>query len=431
MRPGLTTATHSSGLPLPLPLRVSAGFFVTGLSGNTRIHPLPPRLRLRVRATRAASIWRLVTQPGSSALSPYSPTDSVEPRCALPRMFPRWALRYLTRLGISMGRLLGLGGRGGSQDLALEDPDLDADRPRRRVRGGETVIDVGADRVQRHAPIAIPLGARDLAAAEPARARDADAVGAEPQRGRHRLLHGAPEGHALLELQRDVLGHELRVQLGMDDLLDVEVDLLARPRLQLVLQLLHLGALAADDDAGPRREDGDARAVRRPLDVDLRDAGVVELVLDEAPDLDVLVEKIRVVLRGEPARRPRARAAEAEADRMRLLTHRLFLLLGLASAPCGRLLRRRLGRGRLRGGRRPARGRGRRPRRRPGRAGGRRPQGAARLVADADGEMAGAVPDGEGASHRPGLHALHRGTAVGDRLHPAQVVEVPDLVAVL
>src|SRR2546427_406848 len=335
IRPGLTTATHSSGLPLPLPIRVSAGFFVTGLSGNTRIHTLPPRLRLRVSATRAASIWRLVTQPRSSALSPYSPNVSVEPR------------------------------------------------------------------------------------------------GAEPQRGRHRLLHGAPEGHALLELQRDVLGHELRVQLGMDDLLDVEVDLLARPRLQLVLQLLHLGALAADDDAGPRREDGDARAVRRPLDVDLRDAGVVELVLDEAPDLDVLVEKIRVVLRGEPARRPRARAAEAEADRMRLLTHRLFLLLGLASAPCGRLLRRRLGRGRLRGGRRPARGRGRRPRRRPGRAGGRRPQGAARLVADADGEMAGAVPDGEGASHRPGLHALHRGTAVGDRLHPAQVVEVPDLVAVL
>src|SRR5207245_2208465 len=102
MPPGLTTATHSSGLPLPLPIRVSAGFFVTGLSGNTRIQTLPPRLRLRVRATRAASIWRLVTQPGSSALSPYSPKDSVEPRCALPRMFPRCALRYLTRLGISM-----------------------------------------------------------------------------------------------------------------------------------------------------------------------------------------------------------------------------------------------------------------------------------------------------------------------------------------
>src|SRR2546428_413648 len=337
MRPGLTTATHSSGLPLPLPIRVSAGFFVTGLSGNTRIHTLPPRLRLRVRATRAASIWRLVTQPGSSALSPYSPTDSVEPRCALPRMFPRWALRYLTRLGISMDRLLGLGGRGGSQDLALEDPDLDADRPRRRVRGGEAVIDVGADRVQRHAPVAVPLAARALAAAPPARARDAG-------------------------------------------------------------------------------------------------AGVVELVLDEAPDLDVLVQEVGVVLRREPARRPRPGRAEAEADRMRLLTHRLFLLLGLASAPGGRLGRGRLGRGRP-GGRRPRGGRGggggRRRRRRADRARGRDAQGAAGLVADADGEVAGAVLDEEGASHRARLHALHRGAAVGDRLHHAQVVEVADLVVVL
>src|SRR3954471_5690386 len=36
-RPGRTTATHSSGLPLPLPIRVSAGFFEIGLSGKMRM----------------------------------------------------------------------------------------------------------------------------------------------------------------------------------------------------------------------------------------------------------------------------------------------------------------------------------------------------------------------------------------------------------
>src|SRR5438552_2363820 len=267
MRPGLTTATHSSGLPLPLPMRVSAGFFVTGLSGNTRIHTLPPRLRQRVSATRAASIWRLVTQPGSSALRPYSPKARVAPRWALPRMLPRWALRYLTRLGISMGRPLRLR-RGGAQHLALEDPHLHADGAVRRVGGGEAVVDVGPQRVERHPAVAVPLATRDLTAAQPARAGDADAVGAQPQGGGHRLLHGAPEGYPLLELEGDVLGHQLGVELGMDDLLDVEVDLLARARLQLVLQLLHLGALAADDDAGPRGEDRDAGAVGRALEVD-------------------------------------------------------------------------------------------------------------------------------------------------------------------
>src|SRR5437016_9567610 len=136
MRPGLITATHSSGLPLPFPMRVSAGFFVTGLSGKIRIHTLPPRLRLRVSATRAASIWRFVIQPGSSALRPYSPNASVEPRCALPRMLPRWAFRYLTRLGISMTPLLRLRRDGRAQHLALEDPDLHADGAGGRVRGG-------------------------------------------------------------------------------------------------------------------------------------------------------------------------------------------------------------------------------------------------------------------------------------------------------
>ena len=50
--PGRTTATHSSGAPFPLPIRVSAGFLVIGLSGNNRIQTLPPRLMNRVMAIR-------------------------------------------------------------------------------------------------------------------------------------------------------------------------------------------------------------------------------------------------------------------------------------------------------------------------------------------------------------------------------------------
>ena len=37
-------ATQYSTLPLPLPMRTSMGFWVIGLSGNTRIQSLPPRL---------------------------------------------------------------------------------------------------------------------------------------------------------------------------------------------------------------------------------------------------------------------------------------------------------------------------------------------------------------------------------------------------
>src|ERR671919_520970 len=299
MRPGFTTATHSSGFPLPLPIRVSAGFLVTGLSGKMRIQTLPPRLRLRVRATRAASIWRLVTQPGSSALRPSSPKASVDPSWALPRMLPRWALRYLTRLGISIGDPLGVRRGSRPQHFALEDPHFHADRAVGGVGRRQPIIDLGADRVERHPAVAVPFTARDLTATQPPSAGDPDAVGAQPQRRRHRFLHGPPKRHPLLQLERDVFGDELGVQLGMDDLLDVEIDLLAGPGLQLVLELLDLRALAADDDARPRRVDRDARAVGRALDVDLRDAGVIELVLDEPADLHVLVQQVRVALRRE------------------------------------------------------------------------------------------------------------------------------------
>src|SRR5207248_8734663 len=100
-RPGLTTATHPSGEPLPDPIRVSAGFLVNGLSGKMLIQTFPPRLILRVIAIRAASIWRLVIQPASRDFNPYSPNWTVVPPLATPAMRPRCCLRCLTRFGCS------------------------------------------------------------------------------------------------------------------------------------------------------------------------------------------------------------------------------------------------------------------------------------------------------------------------------------------
>src|SRR5258708_39888674 len=92
-RPGLITHTQPSGEPFPLPMRVSAGFFVYGLSGKALIQTLPPRLILRVIATRAASIWRLGFHPFSSALMPKSPDWTVHLPLASARLPPRCAFR--------------------------------------------------------------------------------------------------------------------------------------------------------------------------------------------------------------------------------------------------------------------------------------------------------------------------------------------------
>src|SRR5947209_9876883 len=58
---------------------------------------------------------------------------------------------------IGLGELLVLGHRIMLEDFTLEDPDLDPARAIRRMRGRHAVVDVGAQRVQRHAPLAIPF----------------------------------------------------------------------------------------------------------------------------------------------------------------------------------------------------------------------------------------------------------------------------------
>src|SRR5256885_1913601 len=96
------TTTQPSGAPLPLPMRVSAGFFVADLSGKTRMKTLPPRRTKRVITRRAASICRFVIQAASEACRPNSPKASSAPWVATPVRRPRWSLRYLTRAGSNM-----------------------------------------------------------------------------------------------------------------------------------------------------------------------------------------------------------------------------------------------------------------------------------------------------------------------------------------
>src|SRR3984893_9938504 len=81
--------------------------------------------------------------------------------------------------GFAFGHLLVLRHRVVFHDLALEDPDLHAAGAVGGESGGDAVIDVGAQRMQRHAALAVPFHAGDLGAAETAGAIDANAAGAK------------------------------------------------------------------------------------------------------------------------------------------------------------------------------------------------------------------------------------------------------------
>src|SRR5258705_3039874 len=145
-----------------------------------RIQTRPPRLMWRVIARRAASIWRAVSRPRPTAFNPYSPKLTLLPVVATPLLRPFCSLRYFLLAGCSIlrscttrplrrfrrERRRGCGLGAVRHHLALEYPDLDADHAVGGVRLGKAVVAVGAQRVQRHATFAVPLGGRDFHAVQ-------------------------------------------------------------------------------------------------------------------------------------------------------------------------------------------------------------------------------------------------------------------------
>src|SRR5882762_28459 len=111
--------------------------------------------------------------------------------------------------------------------LAREDPHLHADGAVGRLGRRRRVVDVGAERVQRHPPLVVALGARDLGAAQATRRLDLDPLRPHAHRALHRALHGAPERDALRQLMRHGVRHQLGVELRPLDLLDVDAHFLA------------------------------------------------------------------------------------------------------------------------------------------------------------------------------------------------------------
>src|SRR5882724_8562086 len=285
---------------------------------------------------------------GAIAFRPNCPNDNVAPEVATPWIRPLCAFRNFVFFGcimalspqtfstasrrvaartgiVALGHLLVLGHRIVLEDFALEDPDLDAAGAERGERGRHPVIDIGAQRVQRHPALAIPFHPRDFRAAETTRAVDTNAFGAETHRRLHRALHCAAECDAALELLGDRFGHQRGVELRLADFDDVDDDVGGGDIGNALAQLVDVGALLADNDAGTRRVDRHAALFVRTLDHNPGDRRLLQFLVQHFADFDVLVQQLAVfVLAGVPTGIPRPVDAETQPDWIDLLTHRIL-----------------------------------------------------------------------------------------------------------
>ena len=250
--------------------------------------PPPPAARAAATATAAAA----AATAGHRAHAAAAAAPVAAPAAVTATAATAVVVALLRAAGRLVERGEVLAGVAGGHDLALVDPALDADAAERRAGLVEAVVDVGAQRVQRHAAVGVGLRAGHLGAAQAAADLDLAALGARAHGARERALHRAPEGDAVLQLLGDRLRDELGVELGALDLQDVDLDGLAGDPVQVAPQRVHLGARLADHDARAGRVDVDLHLGRVLADRDVGEAGVRELVRDVIANPDVLDQEV-------------------------------------------------------------------------------------------------------------------------------------------
>src|SRR5262249_31267742 len=157
---------------------------------------------------------------------------------------------------------------------------------------------------------------------EPAAALDAHALGPGADARGESALHRTAEADPVLKLFCDRLRDELRVELGALDLVDVDVDVLLRDRVQLLTKRVDLDARLADDDPRPGGIDVHGDPLLVLADEDVRETGMRELASDVLADLDVLDEVAgELLLPRVPVGLPVMDDTDAHAAGMHFLTH--------------------------------------------------------------------------------------------------------------
>ena len=173
-----------------------------------------------------------------------------------------------------------------------------------------------------HATFAVPFGTCDFDAVQATRRHDLDADSAQTHCILHRALHCTTEHDALFELLRDRIGDQLRIDLRLADLFDIDVHWHAHDLRQRRLQHFDVFAFFTDHDTRTRRVNGEARVLGRTLDDDATDRSVLQLLFQESACFQVFQQHgCEVAVTSIPTRRPVTGDRQAEAGWVDFLTH--------------------------------------------------------------------------------------------------------------
>src|SRR5664280_174745 len=183
--------------------------------------------------------------------------------------------------------------------ISLVEPHLDSDTAELDESRFIGVGYVSFQGLKRHAPFTIPLGAGDLGPAETATALNLDTACASSHCALDDLLHRALIGDTLLDICNNALCQNLGVEIGMLDLLDIDVQdflLVCEQLLEVRLDLLKFGLVPADKGTRTRTVQAHSDIETLPQNLDLGNGKVALNLANLLANVIILQNKFAIVL---------------------------------------------------------------------------------------------------------------------------------------
>src|SRR5690606_5893214 len=113
-----------------------------------------------------------------------------------------------------------------------------------------TVVDDGAQCVQRHTTFAIPFGTGDLNTIQTAGRHNLDTLRTQAHGVLHRAFHGTTEHDPFFQLLSDGISDQLSIGFRLANFFDVNVNRHTHQALQIRLQALDIFAAFTDNNTG-------------------------------------------------------------------------------------------------------------------------------------------------------------------------------------
>jgi len=153
------------------------------------------------------------------------------------------------------------------QYFALEDENLDPDETVCGHGFSKSIIDIGAEGMQRNPALTIPFRTRHLSTTKSAGTGNPDTLGAEFESGGHAFLHGPAEGDPAFKLKGYVLSYKLSIKLRLANLIKKKKNLFGSERRKLLLYGFNFRPFFTDDQAWSGSMNVDFDFIRSPLNL--------------------------------------------------------------------------------------------------------------------------------------------------------------------